>query len=75
MTKKNNRKLLTNEVAQLDALLQRAGEGVEQEATEMEAVLRRLSSALDGVDLELAESAVNNQFGCEMAGGARWLAV
>lgn len=53
------RKQLAGQVTQLEAQLERAGEGVEHEKEEMEKVLLRLSDALSGVDLELTQSAVS----------------
>lgn len=45
----------------MEAQLKRAGEGVEQERAEMESVIMRLSRALEGVDVELTQSAVNTR--------------
>lgn len=56
---KRFRERLAAQVAVLEAQLQRAGQGVEQERAEMEAVLLRLSNALAGVDVELTQSAVS----------------
>lgn len=46
------------QVGQLEAQLKCAGEGVEQQRKEMTAILLRLASALEGVDIQLTESAV-----------------
>eukprot|EP00752_Nemacystus_decipiens_P012772 g11311.t1 len=48
---------LTMQVVRLQAQLKRAGEGVEKERAEMEAVLLNLSNALSGVDVQLTQSA------------------
>lgn len=58
LTLPKSRKQLESEVGQLEVKLNRAGEGVQQEKDEMEAVLLRLSRALEGVDVELTQSAV-----------------
>lgn len=47
------------QVARLEAQLKRAGEGVEKERADMEAVLLNLSNALSGVDVQLTQSAVS----------------
>lgn len=46
-------------MARLEAQLKRAGEGVEKERADMEAVLLNLSNALSGVDVQLTQSAVS----------------
>lgn len=57
---RKTRKKLELEVGQLEVQLNRAGEGVKQEKDEMEAVLLRLSRALEGVDVQLTKSAVRH---------------